>query len=106
MSTNPYESPLTPDAIHDDEPATEQRVSSTGIGREIFGAAVRLAGCWLIIYGAWYLWYALTLLAIPATRREYEPIEYVVSGIGYAVVAAVLIYFAPNITRLCYASER
>ena len=109
MSTNPYESPTVPAAKRDDQemaerPAAEAAVI-TNLGREIFGAAVRLGGCWLILYCAWYLLYALSLTAAPLIRREAEPIEYVISGIGYGMAGIALIRFAPSIVRLCYASE-
>ena len=98
-----------PAAKRDDQemaerPAAEAAVI-TNLGREIFGAAVRLGGCWLILYCAWYLLYALSLTAAPLIRREAEPIEYVISGIGYGMAGIALIRFAPSIVRLFYASE-
>jgi|SRR4051812_17761807 hypothetical protein len=105
MTINPYETPAVPNPLREDEPQHKQQRNATGFGREIFGAAVRLSGCWLIVYGAWFGLYAVTIVAAPALRREGEPLEYAMGMLAYCVAGVVLIRFAPGIVRLCYATQ-
>jgi hypothetical protein len=66
---------------------------------------VRLAGCWLIVYGVRFGMYAVSIAATPTVMHATSPLEYAMGMLAYCAGGAALIWFAPNVVRLCYANS-
>jgi hypothetical protein len=99
MSTNPYESPITPDGQYEPEEQPREGMPSLN-AQELFGVAVRTIGLGAIAYGVWYFMWAFYSSLNPLLRNAI--IDYCVSALTLIVIGLVMVRSADSIVRFAY----
>ena len=76
---------------------------------DVFGVIVRTIGFLLIIYGLWYVWYALDSIPAALLGRDGADrswIGYLIFGLPVITLGALFFFCADWIVRLTYRDPR
>jgi hypothetical protein len=103
MSTNPYQPPTVPDAMHEQEQPNKPpfTLDSERAGRVMFGVVVRTIGLLSIMYGLWWALYGF-LAAFGAVRIEDPLSDYAIAGAISFIAGAFLMRGASLIVSIAY----
>jgi hypothetical protein len=73
---------------------------------ELFGVVVRTLGLWITLYGVWNLAFGVGRLTRAISSSRHPTINYLLAGVLYLVVGALLIFGADAIVGVSYHLEK